>query len=151
MNRRTTLAAMLLPMLMLAVWAPLLHAGMPGAQKHERRHEIDQLEEVWRNAILKPDPGALDQLLADDYMAITAFGTLETKDETLAKLRSGQRHITSLTFSDRKVRFYGGTALVTSLASVEGTNASGENVSGSYRYTRVYVMNPQGEWKIVSF
>jgi ketosteroid isomerase-like protein len=33
---------------------------------------------------------------------------------------------------------------------VQGTTADG-NVSGSLRYTRVYVRNPQGQWKIVSF
>jgi ketosteroid isomerase-like protein len=150
MNRRTTLAAMLLPMLMLAVWAPLLHAGMPGAQKHERRHEIDQLEEVWRTAVLSGNSAALEPLLADDYMAITASGTLQTKDQALANLRSGRTHIKSLNISDRKVRFYGTTALVTSLAEVQGTNAEGD-FTGSFRYTRVYVRDAQGVWKIVSF
>jgi ketosteroid isomerase-like protein len=150
MNRRTTLAAMLLPMLVLTVWAPLLHAGMPGAQKHERRHEIDHLEEAWRTAVLNGNTAAMEALLADDYMAITASGTLQTKDQVLANLRSGRTHIKSLDISDRKVRFYGTTALVTSLAEVQGTNAEGD-FTGSFRYTRVYVRNAQGEWKIVSF
>jgi ketosteroid isomerase-like protein len=39
---------------------------------------------------------------------------------------------------------------VTSLAEVQGTTAEGD-ISGSYRYTRVYVRDAQGEWKIVSF
>ena len=60
-------------------------------------------------------------------------------------------HFTSLTISDRKVRFYGKTAVVTSLADIEGTNAEGNDVTGNYRYTRVYVRDPQGAWKIVSF
>ena len=89
-------------------------------------------------------------LLADDYMAITAYGTLQTKDETLANLRSGRTHFTTLDVSDRKVRFYGKTALVTSQAEVKATTPEGE-ISGSYRYTRVYVRDAQGEWKIVSF
>jgi ketosteroid isomerase-like protein len=48
------------------------------------------------------------------------------------------------------VRFYGTLALVTSQADVKGTNATGD-FSGTYRYTRVYVRNAQGIWKIVSF
>jgi ketosteroid isomerase-like protein len=83
-------------------------------------------------------------------MAITAYGTLQTKEQALANLRSGRMHFTSLDVSDRKVRFYGKTALVTSLAEVQGTTAEGD-ISGSYRYTRVYVRDAQGEWKIVSF
>jgi ketosteroid isomerase-like protein len=126
-------------------------AGMPLAQKHESRHEIDQLEDDWRNAVLNSETKAMDALLADDYIGISADGTIENKDQTLARLRSHVVHVTSLTISERKVRFYEKTAVVTSLAEVEGTNVGGNNVSGSYRYTRVYVRNEQGEWKIVSF
>lgn len=130
--------------------APPPHSGLPRTQKHEGRHEIDQMEEAWRNAMMKGDVAAMSSLLADDYIAISASGTLQTKEDTLARLRSGRRHITSLELSDRKVRFYGTTALVTSLAHVNGTNADGE-VIGNLRYTRVYVKNVQGKWKIVSF
>jgi ketosteroid isomerase-like protein len=126
-------------------------AGMPLAQKHESRHEIDQLEDDWRNAVLHSDTKAMDALLADDYIGITANGTIEDKDQTLARLRSGVRQITSLTISERKVRFYEKTAVVTSLADVQGTNSEGNSMSGSYRYTRVYVRDEQGGWKIVSF
>jgi len=123
---------------------------MPRAQKHESRHEIDQLENQWRDAVLQGDTAIMNSLLADDYMAITAYGTLQTREEALASLRSGRWHITSLNLLDRKVRFYGRTALVTSIAEVEGTSQEG-NLSGSYRYTRVYVRDAQGAWKIVSF
>jgi ketosteroid isomerase-like protein len=138
-------------LLILACAAPLaLNAGMPRGQKHESRHEIDQLEETWRDAILKSNTTVMEGLLADDYMAITASGMLQTKEQALASLRAGHIHFKTLDISDRKVRFYGTTALVTSLAEVEGTTGDGE-VSGNYRYTRVYVKDAQGAWKIVSF
>lgn len=125
-------------------------SGMPRAQRHESRHEIDQLEQVWRDAIIQRDASALDGLLADDYIAITPNGTLQSKDQTLANLRAGTLHFSSIELSDRKVRFYGQTALVTSRAEVNGSNTDG-NFSGSYRYTRVYVRDDLGKWKIVSF
>jgi len=120
------------------------------AQKHESRHDIDQLEDEWRDAVLTSNTKALDSLLAEDYMAITPSGTLQSRDETLDNLRSGRIHFTLLVVSDRKVRFYGTTAVVTSLANIEATTPDGK-VSGSYRYTRVYVRGAQGDWKIVSF
>ena len=40
--------------------------------------------------------------------------------------------------------------MVTSLAEVQGTNVDGD-ISGSFRYTRVYVRNVRGDWKIVTF
>jgi len=124
--------------------------GLPRAQKHESRHEIDQLEDDWREAILKGNTTQMAGLLADDYLSITPSGTLQTKDQTLTNLRDGRMRLTALEISDRKVRFYGTTALVTSVADVTGITSDGD-LSGSYRYTRVYVRNPQGAWKIVSF
>jgi ketosteroid isomerase-like protein len=126
-------------------------AALQKQQKHGNRHrQIDQLEETWRSAVLTSDASAISSLLADDYTAITSNGTLQTREDWLASLRSGQTHITTLNISDRKVRFYGDTAVVTSRAEVQGTNSEGP-IEGSYRYTRVYVRNGQGKWKIVSF
>jgi ketosteroid isomerase-like protein len=124
--------------------------GPPRAQKHESRRQIDQLEDAWREAVMKSNSVEMDKLLADDYLAITASGTLQTKEQALANLRAGRTRFTTLDISDRKVRFYGTTALVTSQADVQGTTSEGA-LSGSYRYTRVYVRDPQGTWKIVSF
>ena len=124
--------------------------GMPRAQRHESRHEIDQLEQTWKDALLHRNASAMEALLADDYIAITPNGTLQSKDQTLANLRAGNVQIKSMEFADRKVRFYGQTALVTSRAEVTGTNPEGD-FSGAYRYTRVYVRSEQGKWKIVSF
>jgi ketosteroid isomerase-like protein len=92
----------------------------------------------------------MSALLADDYIGITANGSLQSKDDTIALLRSGAMRFKSIEFSDRKVRFYGSTAIVNSRAEITGTSPSGD-LSGSYRYTRVYARNPAGQWQIVSF
>jgi ketosteroid isomerase-like protein len=147
MHRRRAVAAALA--LALAA-SPLFAGGLSLAQKHETRHEIDQLEDQWRDAVLSGDVKTMDSLLANDYMAVTAAGTLQNRDEALQNMRSGRLHFTSLTITDRKVRFYGTTAVVTSLASIQATTPDGQ-VTGNYRYTRVYVRDAQGAWKIVSF
>lgn len=125
-------------------------SGMPRAVRHESKHEIDQLEETWKDAIIHRNAQAMDTLLADDYIAISANGTLQSKDQALQNLKSGKMQFKSIDFSDRKVRFYGQTALVTSRAEVSGITPEGD-ISGSYRFTRVYVHNSPGGWKIVSF
>jgi len=143
-------AAVVSIILALCAVPAITQAKLPLAQKHEIRHEIDQLEEQWRIAVLKGNTTALNDLLADDYLAITASGTLQNKEQVLDNMRQGRTKFTTLGLFDRKVRVYGSTALVTSLADVEGAADDGE-LRGSYRYTRVYVRNPQGRWKIVSF
>jgi ketosteroid isomerase-like protein len=123
---------------------------VPRAQRHEYHHEIDQVEEAWRTAILKGNSAALAALLADDYTGITAKGAIQTKDQAVANLRSGTLQLTVLNISDRKVRVYGSTAVVTSVAELTG-GKNDQEVTGRYRYTRVYVRSLQGQWKIVSF
>ncbi len=128
----------------------MLEAGQSKPKKHEGRHEIFDLEDAWRNAVLKADTGAMGALLAEDYVGITPSGMLQNKQEALASMRSRRVHINTLVLSDRKVRFYGKAALVTSVAEVVGSTPEGD-MSGSFRYTRVYARDAQGKWKIVSW
>jgi ketosteroid isomerase-like protein len=147
-GRDRCLAMSFAAFVMLAVAASL--PAMPRAEKHETRHQIEQLEDTWSNALLRGNVAAMDTLLADDYMAITPTGILQSKEQALANLRAGTVHFKSIDLSDRKIRFYGTTALVTSRAEVTATSPEG-NISGSYRYTRVYVKDAHGVWRIVSF
>jgi ketosteroid isomerase-like protein len=137
-------------LVILAVFAVAPMWAMPHSDRHEVRHQIENLEKAWCNAVLHANVTAMDGLLADDYMAITPNGVLQSREQALANLRSGTVHISSIDLSDRKIRLYGKTALVTSRAEVAGTSPDGD-LSGSYRYTRVYVMDAHGVWHIVSF
>jgi ketosteroid isomerase-like protein len=124
-------------------------ASLPHRGGRELHKEIEALEMQWRLAQLNNDVSVMDRLLADDYIGISANGTIETKAEALALRRAGTLHITSLDLNDLKVRIYGDTAVVTSRAELTGTNGSSD-ISGQYRYTRVYNRR-FGQWKIVSF
>jgi ketosteroid isomerase-like protein len=124
-------------------------ASVPHRSGRELHKVIEALEMQWRQAQLTNDVAVMDRLLADDYIGISANGTIETKAEALALRRAGTLHITSLDLNDLKVRIYGDTAVVTSRADLEGTNGSSD-ISGKYRYTRVYNRR-FGQWKIVSF
>jgi ketosteroid isomerase-like protein len=150
LNRRSLIGRTFLLVLIPLLCVNLLFAGQGKPKKLDGRHQIDLLEEQWRTAVLNNDTSALSSLLADDYIAITASGTLQNKEEAITNMRNRRVHFTSLDVSDRKVRFYGSAALVNSLAQVKATMAEGE-VAGSFRYTRVYARDAQGHWKIVSF
>lgn len=110
---------------------------------------IEQLEEQWRQAELHADTSVMANMLSDDYLGIYADGMLATKAETLAGFEDGKAHFTQIDTSDRKIRVFGTTAVVTSKARVVGTT-DGIDISGLYRYTRVYHRS-SGVWKIVSF
>jgi ketosteroid isomerase-like protein len=124
-------------------------AALPHREKSEIHKQIEALEQEWRTALITNNVAQMDHLLADDYIGITSNGTVETKTQALDQRRAGTVRITKMDLTDTHVRVYGDTAVVTSLASVEGTNGA-SNISGQYRYTRVYNRR-LGQWKIVSF
>ena len=118
--------------------------------RHENIHkQIESLEMEWRQAQVSNNVSAMEHLLAEDYLGISANGTVETKIQAIAQHKAGTLRISRLDISDLKVRVYGDTAVVTSKAELEGLNGE-RDMSGFYRYTRVYNRR-LGQWKIVSF
>jgi ketosteroid isomerase-like protein len=136
-------------LLALLVW-PAQAVAIPrrGNQVHK---EIEALENEWRTAQLTNDWKTMDRLLDDEYTGISTTGQIQTKEQAIAARKAGTLLITRLQFSDVKVRVQaGGTAaVVISRADVQGTNG-GEDISGHYRYMRVYEKR-LGEWHIVTF
>lgn len=114
------------------------------------KSQVEQLEQAWRTAQLAGDVVEMDKLLAEDYVGITMTGQVVTKMQQLDRLRSRQMVLTRIDLDDMKVKLIGTTAVVTSLASIDGTN-DGASVHGTYRYTRVYTRLPSGVWKITNF
>ena len=139
--------------LLFALFLPSLtvpaKAIFPKHESHAIHKQIEALEMEWRQAQLDNNVNVIDHLLADDYVGISANGTIETKAQTLAQRKAGTLRIKSLELDGLKVRVYGDTAVVTSRADLQGTNGESD-ISGQYRYTRVYNLR-LGQWKIVSF
>jgi len=111
--------------------------------------EIVEMERQAREASLHRDPDFSQRTLADDYVAITPLGTVTTKQDTVSARKSGQLHYDTINVTDMVVRLYGDTAIVTARADVKG-HQLGEDFSGPYRYTRVWVRK-SGHWQAVSY
>ena len=111
--------------------------------------EIVDMERQAREASLHRDPDFSAKTLAEDYVAITPLGTVTTKQDTVSARKSGQLRYDSINVSDMVVRLYGDTAVVTARADVKG-HQLGEDFSGPYRYTRVWVRRA-GHWQAVSY
>lgn len=111
--------------------------------------EILELERECREASLHRDADFSQRTLADDYVAITPLGQVTTKQDTLSARKSGQLRYESIDISDMVVRVYGDMAVVTARADVKG-HQLGEDFSGPYRYTRVWIRR-SGRWQTVSY
>jgi ketosteroid isomerase-like protein len=127
------------------------HANGPHPKRNDQyKRQVEKLEEVWRNAQLTGDVDAMDKLLSDDYVGITMNGQMVTKAQQLDRMRNRNLIVTTISLEDVKVKLIGTTAVVTSLAQVEGSS-DGIPMHGTYRYTRVYTRLPSGSWKITNF
>jgi ketosteroid isomerase-like protein len=135
-----------------AVFSAMAQANVPHPRlkKEEFKHQVEQMEDAWRLAQLNGDAQAMDKLLSEDYVGITMNGQVVTKMQQLDRIRNRQLIVTKMDVDDVKVKLIGTTAVVTSLAVVEGTS-DGASVRGTYRSTRVYSRSPSGVWKITNF
>jgi ketosteroid isomerase-like protein len=115
----------------------------------ETIREIIEMERQAKEASLRRDSDFSQRTLADDYVAITPLGQVTTKQDTLSARKSGQLKYDNINVTDMVVRVYGDTAIVTARADVKG-HQLGEDFSGPYRYTRVWVRRT-GHWLAVSY
>ncbi len=123
-------------------------SGFDTAEQQTIR-EVVEMERQTKEAILHRDADFTSRTLAEDYVAITPLGQVTTKQETVSARRSGQLRYESMNVTDMVVRLYGDTAVVTARADVKG-HQLGEDFSGLYRYTRVWVRR-NGHWQTVSY
>jgi ketosteroid isomerase-like protein len=115
----------------------------------ETIRQIVEMERQSKEASLRRDSDFSLRTLAEDYVAITPLGQVTTKEETISARRSGQLRYQAMNVTDMVVRVYGDTAVVTARADVKG-HQLGEDFSGPYRYTRVWVRR-NGQWQTVSY
>jgi len=120
-----------------------------GNSDEEAIREIVDMERQAREASIRRDADFSQRTLADDYVAITPLGQVTTKQDTVSARKSGQLRYDTINVSDMVVRVYGDTAVVTARADVKG-HQLGEDFSGPYRYTRVWVRKT-GHWQAVSY
>ena len=111
--------------------------------------EIVDMERQAKEASLHRDAEFPSRVLAEDYVAITPLGQVTTKQDAISARRSGQLRYESMNITDMVVRLYGDTAVVTARADVKG-HQLGEDFSGLYRYTRIWVRR-NGRWQAVSY
>jgi ketosteroid isomerase-like protein len=111
--------------------------------------EIVDMERQSREASIHRDADFSQRALADDYVAISPLGQVTTKQDSLSARKNRQLRYDTIDVSDMVVRVYGDTAVVTARADVKG-HQLGEDFSGPYRYTRVWVRRT-GHWQAVSY
>lgn len=114
-------------------------------------YELDPLaaDHQFFISLIKANVGALDQILADDFILIDVMRGAEiSKSALLAVVGSGQLRFEAIEPIDSRVRLYQTTAVITGRTKMSGR--FGETpFTVSSRYTHVYV-EQQGRWRLVA-
>ncbi len=109
---------------------------------------VMQMEEELRAAISKGDTKAYGRIVGDDYVFTNQDAVVRTKAQMVSAYDSGSIKYESVKFDEIKVHAYGDTAVVTGRQTVKAQD-NGKDISGQFRYTRVYVKR-QGRWQLVA-
>ena len=101
-------------------------------------------------ALAKNDADAMDKIYSDNYMLVNLDGSVQTRAERLASLKSGDTKYESFSYDEVNIRTNpeGTGAVVIARATMKGMN-KGKPIDGTYRVTQVYSKTKDG-WKQVS-
>jgi len=108
---------------------------------------VKQLEHDWTDAAIAKDADKLGAVLADDWTELEPDGTMETKAQSLADLKSGKGTLTSFDFGPMSVKVVGNTAIVQG-TDTEKSTTKGKDSSGKYVWMDVFMLR-NGKWQAV--
>lgn len=119
------------------------------AMADDSQQQVLKVEHAIGEAVVRRDADFMDRLWGDDFTYTGIRGEVKSKRDVLAEFKSGELRFSLMKFDDVKVRVYGETAVATGRATTKGQSNQGE-ISGEFRYTRVYVKR-NGAWVLVAF
>ena len=111
--------------------------------------EIVALEAALRAAQLTADVPALARLISDDLLFTGPDGQLGTKAQDLEAHGSGVVRFRSHVPEELRIRRVGADVVVTALRARLEVEVAGTLVRGTYRYTRVWAREGNGQWRVV--
>lgn len=135
---------------MLLLTASIVPAAAQKTTKEDPpAQQIRLLEYVRIQAMLKNDFAVLESILAEDLIYTHSSGRVETKEEFINALRSGQTKYEAFDREGVTVRAYGDSAVVTGAAKMTVRRPNQVN-NFQIRFIDVYVRRG-GRWQMVAW
>jgi hypothetical protein len=130
----------------------MLAVALPGISQEPvfkgEEGQILALENAWNQAELQHDPGALDQILTDDFVITEPDSTLQTKKEHMAFTRDKSYHYDLLVSEGFRIRVYGTVGVVTGTYHEKG-KYKGKVFDRRGRFTDTWI-KLNGTWHCVT-
>ncbi len=109
---------------------------------------LKAMEEKWDAANLKGDAAALNSIFADTLVSTESDGTVRSKAEVVAAVKSGEIKFLTAKSSDMKIFVYGDAGVITGRWTGKFIQ-KGKTIETVERFTDTYVRQ-NGQWRCVA-
>jgi ketosteroid isomerase-like protein len=120
--------------------APINAHSQEGSQDHDKEI-LANLDTEYQAAVKVNDVATMDRLLADDFTLVTGSGKIYSKKDLLDEARSGRIAYEHQEDTDKTVRVWGNTAVVTAKLWEKGTE-DGKAFDRTAWFSDTYVRTP---------
>ncbi len=117
----------------------------------QAEQEVRKLEREWLDALEKRDAETVNRIVADDFKMTFSDGTVQTKADILARVKSEQGSglpSPKLSIEDEQSRVEGDTVILTG-RFIQRMERDGQTRTMQMRYTDTYAKR-QGRWQAVA-
>jgi len=132
---------------LVVITAAVVLAPRQSASSADDEKTVAALDTEYQAAVKINDVKTMDRILADNYVLVNGRGQTESKADLIRESSSGSYVYEHQEDTDRTVRVWGDTAVVTALIWVKGTE-DGKPFDHKVWFSDVYVRTPQG-WRYV--
>jgi ketosteroid isomerase-like protein len=106
---------------------------------------VARLDEQFQAAVKTNDADTMDKIMAEDFVLVTGSGKVFNKEQSLDEARRRSTIYEKQDDSERSVRVWGDTAVVTAKLWIKGVRA-GKAIDYTLWFSDIYVRTPSG-WK----
>jgi ketosteroid isomerase-like protein len=123
-------------------------SGFAQNSAHDEGGRILGLETAWNHAVESKDTKALDQLLANTFVAVEIDGSVYSKSEFLASIKAPEYQPSQAVNEQINVQVYGNPAVVVGIFRIKGTE-KGKPYVHRERFIDTWIKRDQG-WQCVA-
>ena len=117
------------------------------ANRQDDQKTLAKLDADYQKAVEQNDTKTMARILADDFILVEGDGTVSTKADLLKDAASGKTRYEHQVDSDRTIRIWGDTAVVTAKLWAKGSE-DGKHVDYYMWFSDTYIRKPTG-WSYV--
>jgi ketosteroid isomerase-like protein len=142
---------MLMKYLMVAGVLLLMIVALAPARQNTSNDEAGRvlaLENVWNRALQEKDTKALEMLLANTMVSVDIDGSVQSKSEFLASIKTPDYQPAQVTTEHISIEVYGNAAVVVGIFRVKGTD-KGKPFAHRERFVDTWIKT-NGAWQCVA-